>query len=312
MIIITKGKPESNTFYPIYVIANNLPDSQVITYSQLNNLPLKFFQDNDVIFHIIWGDEFRKLWMPNLDKILQSKSLYIEFDADGMLTSPSEYDYNTGSYLFINKLAISGAKFIWEAPMEYNPFQINYGDRLQLKCYDERFQRANNGKTIDILGYIGNTHQHNTLATIDLLDDFHSIGKNVVCITRNNNVFDFYSGRVPFKMVHSDREGGSSQNCFWSYLDKAKVFLDLSYRMTTGRIVYDALYFNSIGVCSDTYGASKVLFPEYTVDAKFISLGDVRGKVIHALDGNVEGYIQYAKDNSSISKFIQDMRKLNE
>ena len=73
------------------------------------------------------------------------------------------------------------------------------------------------------------------------------------------------------------------QKRWYSLLDRSKVLVALPYRLTLGRVLYEALFHGALSVCTNTYGASELLFPEYTVPSHTIDLNNVRVKCIQAL-----------------------------
>jgi len=103
---------------------------------------------------------------------------------------------------------------------------------------------------------------------------------------------------------------------FEELMKRSKVYIDLSYRLTTGRVVYDAIYNGAYFAGTNTYGATDILFPEYSVTPYPINLESIYTKAYEALGNwslnNVEHKRAYLREHASVENFIKELKERSE
>jgi hypothetical protein len=91
--------------------------------------------------------------------------------------------------------------------------------------------------------------------------------------------------------------------------------LDLSFRWTYGRVVYESLFNGALAVCPHTYGASYHLFPDLIVDTSNYELDSVYNKCTEVVSNwsieRVQSYRERAKKLSSPLVFAQTLNDMS-
>ena len=112
-IIISKDIT-SNKFYPIDVLAANLPNSTRLDYNMAKAKPNRFWKDKKVIFHMTWAGKFLKVWKTFYRQIAQSaEQFWIEFDSDRHMNRLQNIDRSLGQLLSMyNRLYKHSNRFL--------------------------------------------------------------------------------------------------------------------------------------------------------------------------------------------------------
>lgn len=305
---ITKNK-QGNGFYPAGLIANRL--DLRLGYIQAKKKPISFWKGKDVYFHICWKEQWKNIWVNYYKDIASTaKSFWIEFDADQHLNRLEGIDKGTGIPWMIPRLEEVSNKFVWEIPLKYNCFSGSV-ERIPLRMYDKSMECSIGGeRDIDFLGLV-DTGSRNASLTLKLLESLSS-EYNVKCIVISNSAYNLYKDAVSFELIKNTKFDPSSVKVFHSLLDRSKVFIDVAYRLTAGRNIYEALYHGCLAVSSNTYGATKYLFPEFGVEPVYFDLPKVRSTAFKALNSwsveNIQTKREQVFDLASIDKFVKELK----
>lgn len=314
-VVISKERAGGN-FYPIHVIANDLQAVR-FNYKQAGGQPTSYWHDKHVVFHVVWKGDFINQWKDILHPIASSsKMTWIEFDADVHMNNIHTLDNRRGGKkapLFLYRGLRRATKyFIWELPMWFNPF---FGDvvRLPLKLYQiKREEPIRNRKVrdIDFLGFI-DTANKNIVPTLQLLERLHIAGYNTRCIVIPKSVYSTYRRSVKYPLVKNTKFTDGGEVNFHQLLDKTKVFLDLSNRITTGRVIYESLFHGALAVGPNTYGATELLFPDLMVDTFQLDMPTIYDKCIYTVNKwsvtEIKRRRAQAKKNAWAGTFKQEL-----
>lgn len=312
-IIISKDIT-SNKFYPIDVLSMTLPNSTRLSYQSAKNKPLSFWRDKKVIFHMTWAGKYLKVWETFYRKIIRSKprQFWIEFDADRHMNRLQNIDKSFQRHMCMYyRIYKYCQKFLWELPMAFNPF-MEEPTRVPVGLYQRsRELPIKRNKDIDFLGFIDQSG-YNTANTFRLLTKLSEKYK-VACITVSPDVYKYYSTeKWGFELIKNSKTKPGQQK-FYSFLDRSKVLVDLSYRITLGRNLYEALFHSTLCVCPTTYGASEMLFPDLVVDPVLVDLVNINQTCLAALEKWKQGEVQKYRDRSievaSIQKTITRLQR---
>ena len=266
--IISRIGVDMKAFYPIYVITKNM-DAKYVNYLEAQDID---FTGANVILHCVWKKNQYDAWK-NLPKRLakEAKNLWVEFDADNHLDRLYQLDEPKNEARFFHKIFAPVDKFIWEQPNFYNPFARNI-ERIQLRCYHKEFEKPIlKHKDIDFFTCLDTGK--NVVETIELFTEFKKRGHSVCLMILNQERHNFYKNKLDFPIVTNVQKfGRGSIQRFEKLMERSKVYVDLSYRLTTGRVVYDAAFRGTYFVGTNTYGATKELFPEYALTTYPVNL----------------------------------------
>jgi hypothetical protein len=303
-ITISKSKGTA-PFYPVNVLHKEL-NAKRLTYKQANEKPKKYWKNKNVLFHGVWANNYANIWLPLREKLAKlSRRLITEFDADKHINNLETLDKASWGepLLLYNRLAKVSPNFIWELPMKYNPFIIDT-TRIELSVYDKKFVREKKNKDIDFLGFI-DTRNDNVCLTMRLLEVLAKQGYAVKCLMLSPKYIKIYN-HLPFEIVKNSKFNERGQQVFYKHLERAKIYIDLTTRLTAGRNVYEALFNHCIPIAGNTYGSSKI---GYAVDTLRINLSD-----LYSLSLNVhENYSTFIKEKQAkAEKYYGVERTVNE
>jgi len=305
---ITKNK-KGNEFYPAGLIANRL--DLRLGYIQAEKKPISYWKGKDVYFHICWKEKWKSVWTKYYEDIAKvAHSFWVEFDADQHLNRLESIDLGTKTPWVIPRLEEVSNKFVWEIPLEYNCFSENV-KRIPLRMYDRSMEcRIGEDRDIDFLGLV-DTGSRNASLTLKLLESLSSEHK-VKCIVIGKSTYDLYKDSVSFELIKNTQFDPSSVKVFHDLLDRSKVFIDVSYRLTAGRNIYKALYHGFFALSSNTYGVTKYLFPEFGIEPVYFDLPKVRSTAFKALNSwnvpNVQSKRKQAWTVASIDNFVKELK----
>ncbi len=156
-------------FYPAHVIGNALRCKR-LTYKEAAAQPLKFWNGKCVFLHLIWKGDCWNVWGKYYKEIgKRAKKLWFEFDADNHMNNFHSLDSFKFGLLFLYKgLSNTSPNFIWELPMEFDPF-MGRVNRIPLRIYQRSREKPLGRKDIDILGFIdrGNKKLKSDIAELE-------------------------------------------------------------------------------------------------------------------------------------------------
>lgn len=311
-VIVTKDS-SSQKFYPIDVLAANLPNSIRLDYTMARSRPNSFWNEKKVIFHMTWAGKFRKVWQTYYRNIIPHTSqFWIEFDADRHMNRLQNIDRSMGQHLSMyNRIYKHSNKFLWELPIMFNPF-VEKSIRIPMGIYEpnREINVIQKGRDIDFLGFIDQSG-YNTANTLRLLSSLTRKYK-VKCLVVGNREYSFYSRKpLGFEIIRASKTD-PGQKKFYELLNRTKVYIDLSYRITLGRNLYEALFNGALCICPTTYGSSELLFPDLMVDPTLIDLINIHDKCIDTVKkwspDTVKTYRRNAISKASIKKTIRRLQ----
>lgn len=303
-------------FFPSKIFPEAI-NARRVTFEEASEKDLGFWKDKAVIFHL--ADRRQDAWIPyykdiiNASKIAWLKFICGIYMTDMTYTDMEVYDTPLSAYRMLYDVC---KNMIWELPPNCNIFPSDI-NKVPLTLYDERYERLiNNKKDIDLLVVIDDRLYYNYVKTLELTR-LLSLNFNVICILIKdaNQKHTMYHNKLPFKTIINGKDP-ESQEIFWDLLRRSKVMLDLSFRWTYGRVIYEALFNGALAICPHTYGASYHLFPDLVVDTSNYKLETVYDKCAKAIQGwsveRVQLYRERAKEVASPSVFAQRINDLSE
>lgn len=301
-------------FYPAHVVGNALRGKR-LTYQEAAAQPLKFWNGKCVFLHLIWKGDCWNVWgkfYKNIGK--RAKKLWFEFDADNHMNNFHSLDSFKFGLLFLYKgLSNTSPNFIWELPMEFNPF-MGKVNRVPLRIYQRSREKPLVKKDIDILGFIDRGNK-NIAPTFQLMENLNK-RFNVQVVVIDGRVFKRYSGNIRVPLVRNTKFTGGAENKWHNLLSRSKVMVDLTTRFTTGRVVYEALFDNALCVCPTSYGTSRFLFPEFTVDPFMLDMKHIYNTCVTAVKSwspaTIKTYRKHAFNVAWVGKFVKDLRRASE
>jgi hypothetical protein len=306
--VVSKHQTDTGANYPISVIHTNL-GSELLNYRQAYKVN---FTGSNVILHCVWKKDQYFEWKDLFPVVTKAKNLWLEFDADSHLDKLHGLDQPKDISRFFYKTFEPVTKFIWEQPMFYNPF-VRDVERIQLRFWTPRFQKpVPVKKDIDFFTCLDTNK--NVLETLELYTRLHKGGYKVCLMFLNQDLYNFYKDKLDYPIITNARKfQKGSQKRFEELMTRSRVYIDLSYRLTTGRVVYDAIYRGAYFVGTDTYGASSVLFPEYTMKTYPVDLQNIYTTAIIAKGNwsrsNVQKKINYASEHADVRGFIKEIKE---
>lgn len=307
--IISRVGIDDRAFYPIYVISKYM-DAKYINYSEANNID---FTGKNVILHCVWKKNQYNTWKTLPEKLSkQAKNFWIEFDADSHLDSLYLLDGPKNTSRFFYKIFEPCKQFIWEQPMFYNPFSRDI-ERIQLRCYHQEFEKPISAiKDIDFFTCVDTNK--NVLEIIEVFTELKKRGYSICFMILNESLYNFYKNKLDFPIItNTEKFTRGSIERFESLMARSKVYVDLSPRLTTGRVVYDAAFRGTFFVGTDTYGATNVLFPEFSLTPYPINMQKVIDKCILAREGwNKESVLAKREEfrkQANVNIFIKELEE---
>lgn len=309
-VLVSKGY-NKKTFYPAYCIGEAL-NAIPLTYKQAKNKSPVFWKDKLVVFHLVWVREHATLWDTFYrDVIANAAMVWFEFDADRSINELNVIDRGClQTKFFLQKLFDINPHVIWELPNYYNPY-VGRLNRIKLRIYDQSYEKPTNAnKTNDFLGLIGGDKK-NSLPLLHLLGRLKEAGYRTKCIVINNEIYNYYNNNW-VELIKNGRYDSSSVQLFHNLVNESKILINLSRRITMGRTLYETLFNGALAVCSNTYGASELLFPDLKVDTLLYDLNDIYSLCINLVNRwtpeLVEEYRKNARKTASIDGFIKDLK----
>lgn len=290
--------------------------AQRVTFQEASRKNLRFWKDKAIIFHL--ADRERQSWLPYYKSIIKaSKIAWLKFICGIYMTDMTymdmeRYDSPLSTYRMLYDVC---KNMIWELPPNCNIFLENI-NKVPLTLYDAQYEKPiSNEKDIDFLVVIDDRLYYNYVKTLELAR-LLSARFNVKCILIKdaNQRHAMYHNKLPFETIVNGKDI-VSQEKFWRLLGRSKVMLDLSFRWTYGRIIYEALFNGTLAICPHTYGASYHLFPDLVVDTSNYKLEEVYGKCVETVlnwdVGLVQLYRDRAKEVASPSIFAQVLNDIS-
>lgn len=311
-VIVTKDA-SSRKFYPIDVLAANLPNSTRLSYTDAKTKPNSFWKGKKVLFHMTWAGKYLRIWQPYYRKIIpHARQFWIEFDADRHMNRLQNIDRSMGQLLSMyNRLYKHSNRFLWELPSTFNPF-VGESVRIPMGIYEPHREVRLTSKKRDIkfLGLIDQSGYNaaNTLRLLSALAPKY----NVKCIIIGSREYKLYTKKpLGFEIIKNDKNE-PGQRKFFELLDRTKVYIDLSHRITLGRNVYEALFHGALSICPTTYGASELLFPDLAVDPLLIDLTKIYDKCVDTVEkwsnALVGKYRRGAATRAGINKTVKRLQ----
>ena len=307
--IVSRIGVDMKAFYPIYVITKNM-DAKYLNYLEARDVD---FTGANVILHCVWKKNQYDAWK-NLPKKLgkEAKNFWIEFDADNHLDRLYQLDGPKNTARFFHKIFAPCNKFIWEQPSFYNPFARPV-ERIQLRCYHPEFQKPiPKVKDIDFFTCIDS--DKNVVETLELFTELKKKGFSISVMILNKERYEFYKDKLDYPIITNATKftRGSIQR-FEHLMNRSKVYIDLSYRLTTGRVVYDAAFRGTYFVGTNTYGATNELFPEYALTTYPINLNKALVWSLKAREDwtpkNILKKRKELNEHASVEGFIKELKE---
>lgn len=303
-------------FFPSKIFPEAIGAQRMI-FEDANEKELGFWNDKAVVFHL--ADREQQSWIPYYKDIINaSRIAWLKFVCGIYMTDMTymdmeRYDVPLSAYRMLYDVC---KNMIWELPPDCNIFLDNV-NKVPLTLYSAQYEKPiNSEKDIDLLVVIDDRLYYNYVKTLELARLLS--GKfNVKCILIEdvNQKHTMYHNKLPFETIVNGKDI-ESQEKFWALLNRSKVMLDLSFRWTYGRVVYEALFNGALAICPHTYGASHHLFPDLLVDTSNYKLESVYDKCVKTiLNWNVElvqSYRDRAKEVASPSVFAQLLNSTSE
>jgi hypothetical protein len=305
--IISRIGVDTKAFYPVYVIQRNL-NAKYVNYLEAQDMD---FTGANVILHCVWKLDQYNAWK-NLPKKLkkEAKNFWIEFDADNHLDRLHLLDEPKKTSRFFHKTFEPCDRFIWEQPLFYNPF-IRDVERIQLRCYHTQWEKPiSKIKDIDFFTCLDTNK--NVVETLELFTELYRKGHSLCVMILNKERYEFYKKKLDYPIITNVQKfGRGSIQRFEHLMNRSKVYVDLSYRLTTGRVVYDAAFRGTSFVGTNTYGATDVLFPEYSITTYPVDLHETLKLCEYALsersDEKVLRKRDHFRNDASVQNFIKEL-----
>jgi len=306
--VISKQNTDFSANYPISVIHNNL-GSEFLSYRQAYK---KNFSGSNVILQCVWKKNQYDEWRDLFPIVTKAENFWLEFDADNHLDKLYGLDPPKNISQFFYKIFEPCNKFIWEQPMFYYPFSREV-ERIQLRFWTPKFQKPIPVKK-DIDFFTCLDTNKNVIETFELFSRLYKDGYKVCVMVLNKDRYNFYKDKLDFPIItNTTKFAKGSQERFEELMVRSRVYVDLSYRLTTGRVVYDAIYRGAYFVGTDTYGASSILFPEYTMKTYPVDLIKLYHTCVEAKENwarsKVDQKITYASEKANIRSFVEELKE---
>jgi len=307
--IISRIGVDTKAFYPIYVIQKHM-GAKYLNYLEAKDTD---FTGDNVILHCVWKLDQYNAWkdLPNKLK-KEARNFWIEFDADNHLGKLYKLDGPKNTSRFFHKTFEPCDKFIWEQPVWYNPFSKPV-ERLPLRCYHTEFEKPiSKIKDIDFFTCLDTNR--NVVETLELFTELKRRKYSICVMILNTELYEFYKDKLDYPIITNTKKfTRASIQRFDHLMDRSKIFVDLSYRLTTGRAVYDAAFSGTFFVGTNTYGATDVLFPEYSLTTYPINLSQVLNTCEQAYADRTIDRIKYKRnffrENAGVDKLIKDLEE---
>lgn len=201
--------------------------------------------------------------------------------------------------------------FLWEPPEYYNPF-IDKKVMLPITIYDYSNDKPIKKKDIDFLFFIDKM-QYNLPKIIYLANRLIKEGYEVRVLAIESKNIKSIKKKLKCKVIVGKKP--DDRGTFHNWLDKTKVFVDLSYRWTVGRTVHEALYHGALSVCTHTYASSKQVMPYYTIDTWTMNMTHAYNLCINALNSWSKKWVEECRKNArknGYESFVKNLRETTE
>ncbi|MHA1949594.1 MAG: hypothetical protein ACW987_06965 [Candidatus Thorarchaeota archaeon] len=310
--IVSRIGVDTKAFYPIYVLQRNM-NAKYVNYLEAQDID---FTGDNVILHAVWKLDQYKAWR-NLPERLakEARNFWIEFDADNHLDRLYQLDEPKNTARFFHKTFEPCNKFIWEQPLFYNPF-ARHVERLPLRCYHTQFEKPIKAiKDIEFFTCIDT--DKNVAETLELFTELKKRNHSVCVMILNKERYEFYKDKLDYPIItNATKFTSNSIKRFENLMDRSKVYVDLTYRLTTGRAVYDAAFRGTYFVGTDTYGATGQLFPEYELSTYPVNLYQTLNRCLQArhewTPENVLKKRDFFRNEMNIERLIEDLKERSE
>jgi len=253
-------------------------------YKIAERKPIKFWQDKGVVFHMPdrhYVGQYIK-WMDKV--VINAKISFIKFSALFGATDMTHYDRHPARPIMCHytKMSDLTPNFIWELPMNRTLF-FKHVNKVPMLLYSKKYQEPIHEKNIDFLIFYDGRYFFNWVPALRLGNLLTKQGYKVVGCMLGREIAKMYNGKMKFKTIINKREG-EGRNKFYKLMRQSKVFVDLSYRWTYGRVIYESLFLGAVSVCPSTYGASYHLFPDLVVDTANLNPKDALNKCLTVIN----------------------------
>ena len=279
-----------------------------ITFQKANEKPIDFWKDKRIIFHM--ADRSLREYKRYYQKIITNAEIaYIKFACGTGATDMTHYDMNPDRPIFAHYRMMSdlAPNFLWEMPMNYNMF-YEHVNKVPLTLYDKHYEKRLKPKEIDFLFVMDDRIYYNYVKTLKIGEELKKDGYNVVGILINSPLAKMYHKKLNFTTIMNNKTP-SGQQKFHDLLSKSKIMVDLAFRWTYGRNIYEALFNGAICIGTSTYGAMYHLFPDLIIDAPNYNMKQAKNFCIETLNRwsqqLVKEYRNRAKDIASPEKFAE-------
>jgi len=310
-VMISKDEKGDN-FYPADMIGNRL--DLRLSYSQARKMPDTFWKDKEVVFHMVWKDKGIHNWQDFIGKVRKNANKFIvEFDADNHFPNLNSLDkfYESGAGVY-KKLQNSADNFIWEFPPQYYPFS-EPKNLLPLCMYDKTREKNIDpkSKNIDAVVIIDQTG-NNAPASYTILEKLHNSGYKVWGLFLSDVLYRRFSKlKPPFQVSNTKKFTDKSIDHYIKLLTRTKTVVDLSYRFTNGRMVYDSIYYNAIPIFPRSYGAQVWIADAYSVDTYMLNFDKAYSTIVTTIDNYINdiNVVRTKGRDYSIEKFIRNLKE---
>ncbi|GAF70198.1 unnamed protein product, partial [marine sediment metagenome] len=277
--------------------------------------PNDFWKDKKIVFHM--ADRNRQDWLPYYTRVINSaKIAWIKFAAKTFMTNPIELDRRRYKppMSFYRVIGDVCSNVLWELPPNYGGFWYNK-NKVPLTLYDKSYEVPLRKKTIDFLAVIDKYFGSNCIKTLELMRKLTQAGYKVKCILirDKSNTFKKYTKKTIGIETVPNNKSPEGQKIFHDLCQESKIMVDLTFRWTYGRVIYEALLNGALSICTNTYGASHHLFPDLMVDASNFNMQDTYKKCVELIGvwsrEKVKQYRQQAHERASPQVFANNLNR---
>ena len=262
-----------DTFFPSNIFPEAI-HSDRITFEEAKRKKVEFWKDKNVIFHM--ADRSVNEYKSYYKKVLlNARICFLKFACGTGATDMTHYDRNPGRPLFSHYRMMSDLcpNFLWEMPMDYNMFW-GHTNKVPLTLYDKKYESPiNNNKKIDFLLMMDNRMYYNYTKTLELGKKLKEQGYNVHAILVKSNIAKMYHNKLPYKDTLNTKTP-EGQKTFHKLALNSKIMIDLCFRWTYVRVIYEALFNNCACIGPHCYGAMYQLFPDMIIDTSNYNMKD--------------------------------------
>jgi len=314
-ITITFRRSPAKAFFPSNIFPEYLKGGRML-YETAKRLPLSYWNDKKVIFHM--ADKDRLKWLPFYKNIINNaKICWVKFVAGVFMTDMTQLDirrYAPTLLSFYQIIDNPCQNILWELSPHFKAFWKSH-NYVNLTLYDKKYEEPVRKKTIDFLMVIDDRLPYNYIKNIKLIQLLAKHGyKCHLILVKWGHISPKYVAlkQKNLAITHNTKDS-NGQKTFYDLLKQSKIMIDLSFRWTYGRVVYEALFQGAISICPYTYGASYHLFPDLMVDTSNYDMQEVYKKCVDVVKNwspkVVEQYRRRARNNASPQVFANNLNK---